>query len=121
MAATDNTFYVNWASGGDLHTTNVSSVSTNKFPYNSTTGNTELSSFLYLNIDPLSAGTWTLNVSANIQSLSANTTTLSGFGNVGGNVGENTQHYTGSFTFTVYPSTNDVEFYLQNDRLLSGN
>ena len=115
LSATDNNFYVNWASGGDLHTTNISSVSTDKFPYNSTTSNTELSSFLYLNIDPLSAGTWTLNVSANITSLSANTQGLSGFGNVGGNVGENTQHYTGSFTFTVYPSTNDVEFYLQNE------
>ncbi len=115
LSATDNNFYVNWASGGDLHTTNISSVSTDKFPYNSATSNTELSSFLYLNIDPLSAGTWTLNVSANITSLSANTQALSGFGNVGGNVGESTQHYTGSFTFTVYPSTNDAEFYLQNE------
>ena len=34
VTGTDNTFYVNWASGGHLHTSNVSSISTNKFPYN---------------------------------------------------------------------------------------
>ena len=111
----DNTFYVNWSSGGSSHTTNISSISTNKFPYNSTTGNTELSSFLYLNVDPLSAGTWTLNVSATINSLSAGTTSLSGYGGNLGNVGSDNQHFTGSYTFTVYPSTNDVEFYLQNE------
>ena len=115
VTGTDNTFYVNWASGGHLHTSNVSSISTNKFPYNTTTGNTELSSFLYLNIDPLSAGTWTLNVSAHIDSLDAGTTALSGFGNTGGCIGTGSQHYTGSYTFTVYPSTNDAEFYLQNE------
>ena len=115
VTGTDNTFYVNWTSGGDSHTSNISSVSTNKFPYNTTTENTELSSFLYLNIDPLSAGTWTLNVSAHIDSLDAGTTGLSGFGNTGGCVGTSDQHYTGSYTFTVYPSTNDVEFYLQNE------
>ena len=116
VTGTDNTFYVNWTSeSGDTHTSNISSVSTNKFPYNTTTGNTELSSFLYLNIDPLSAGTWTLNVSAHIDSLDAGTTGFSGFGNTGGCVGTGDQHYTGSYTFTVYPSTNDVEFYLQNE------
>lgn len=115
FSANDNTFHVNWSSGGDTHTANVSSVSTNKFPYNTSTGNTELSSFLYLNIDPLSAGTWTLNVSAHVQSLTAGTVGLSGFGNVGSNVGTGSAHYTGSHTFTVYPSTNDVEFYLQNE------
>ncbi len=115
FTTTDNTFHVNWSSGGDLHTANVSSISTNKFPYNTTTGNTELSSFLYLNIDPLSAGTWTLNVSAHIDSLEAGTGNLAGFGNVGSNVGTNSAHYTGSYTFTVYPSTNDVEFYLENE------
>ena len=111
----DNTFYVNWTSGSDSHTTNVSSISTNKFPYNSTTGNTELSSFLYVNVDPLSAGTWTLNVSATINSLSAGTGSLSGYGGNLGNVGSDNQHFTGSYTFTVYPSTNDTEFYLQNE------
>ena len=111
----DNTFYVNWSSGGDSHTTNISSISTNKFPYNTTTGNTELSSFLYVNVDPLSAGTWTLNVSATINSLSAGTGALSGYGGNLGNIGSDNQHFTGSYTFTVYPSTNDVEFYLQNE------
>tara|TARA_R100001129_G_scaffold97079_1_gene66213 strand:+ start:1578 stop:4004 length:2427 start_codon:yes stop_codon:yes gene_type:complete len=115
VTGTDNTFYVNWASGGHLHTSNVSSISTNKFPYNNSTSNTELSSFLYLNIDPLSAGTWTLNVSAHIDSLDAGTTAFSGFGNTGGCIGTGSQHYTGSYTFTVYPSTNDAEFYLQNE------
>tara|TARA_R100001015_G_C4630356_1_gene191916 strand:- start:37 stop:2475 length:2439 start_codon:yes stop_codon:yes gene_type:complete len=111
----DNTFNVSWVSGGDTHTSNISSLSTNKFPYNTTTGHTELSSYLYLNIDPLSAGTWSLNVSAAINSLSAGTGALSGFtGNIG-NVGDDFQHYTGSYTFTVYPSTNDVEFYLDNE------
>ena len=111
----DNTFYVNWSSGGDSHTTNISSISTNKFPYNTTTGNTELSSFLYVNVDPLSAGTWTLNVSATINSLSAGTGALAGYGSNLGNIGSDNQHFTGSYTFTVYPSTNDVEFYLQNE------
>ena len=115
VTGTDNTFYVNWASGGHLHTSNVSSISTNKFPYINSTSNTELSSFLYLNIDPLSAGTWTLNVSAHIDSLDAGTTALSGFSNTGGCIGTGSQHYTGSYTFTVYPSTNDAEFYLQNE------
>ena len=96
VTGTDNTFYVNWTSDGASHTSNISSVSTNKFPYNTTTGNTELSSFLYLNIDPLSAGTWTLNVSAHIESLDAGTIGFSGFGNTGGCVGTGNQHYTGS-------------------------
>jgi len=111
----DNTFYVNWTKGSTTLTSNISSISTNKFPYNPSTGNTELSSYLYLNIDPLSAGTWTLNVSATINSLSAGTGGLGGFGGNIGNVGEDVQHYTGSYTFTVYPSTNDVEFYTQNE------
>ncbi len=113
----DNTFNVSWVSGGDAHTSNISSISTNKFPYNATTGNTELSSFLYLNIDPLSAGTWSLNVSATINSLSAGTDSLSGYGGNLGNVGSDNQHFTGSYTFTVYPSTNDTEFYLQNEHI----
>mgnify|MGYP003147349512 CR=1 FL=1 len=110
----DYTFHAAWVSGNDTHTSNISSISTNKFPFNTTTGNTELSSYLYLNVDPLSSGTWNLNISANIPTLSASSA-LSGYGNIGGNVGEATEHYTGSFTFTVYPSTNDTVFYLQNE------
>ena len=113
----DNTFNVAWVSGADSHTSNISSISTNKFPFNPTTGNTELSSFLYLNVNPLSAGTWSLNISAAINSLSAGTGSLSGFGGNIGNVGTNVQHYTGSHTFTVYPSTNDVEFYIENENI----
>lgn len=111
----DNTFTVQWASGGDTHTSNISSISTNKFPYNIATSQTELSSFLYLNINPLSAGTWTLNVSASINSLSAGAASLSGYSGNLGNVGADNQHYTGSYTFTVYPSTNDTEIYIQNE------
>ena len=111
----DNTFFAAWVSGTDTHTSNISSISTNKFPFNTTTSNTELSSYLYLNIDPLSAGTWALNVSAAINSLSAGSTTLSGYSGNLGNTGSDNQHYTGSYTFTVYPSTNDVEFYLKNE------
>ena len=110
-----NTFHVNWTSGGDSYTSNISSISTNKFPYNHTTGNTELSSFLYLNIDPDTAGSWTLNVSCNVPSLSTATEGLDGYTSSIGNVGSNDQHFTGSYTFTVYPSTNDVKFYLQNE------
>ena len=72
---------------------------------------------MYLNIDPLSAGTWALNVSAAINSLSAGSTTLSGYSGNLGNTGSDNQHYTGSYTFTVYPSTNDVEFYLKNEEI----
>ena len=110
----DYTFHATWVSGSDTHTSNISSISTNKFPYNTTTGNTELSSYLYLNVDPLSSGTWSLNISANIPTLESSTA-LSGHGNVGANIGESTEHYTGSYTFTVYPSTNDTVFYLQNE------
>lgn len=110
----DYTFYANWTSGGDAHTSNISSISTNKFPYNTTTEKTELSSFLYTNINPLSAGTWTLNVSAKVDSLS---TVPDNVGNVGyGCVGSGTiRPLTGQYTFTVCPSTNDVEIYKINE------
>jgi len=118
----DYSFYSTWTSGGDSHTSNISSISTNKFPYNTTTENTELSSFLYLNVDPLSAGTWTLNVTGNVPGLSSQavagiTGGSVGNGNIGsGNVGEDATNYiTGSFTFTVMPSTNDVEVYKINE------
>jgi len=107
----DYTFYANWSSGGDAHTSNISSISTNKFPYNISTEKTELSSFLYVNVDPLSAGTWTLNVSAKVKAL----TTFppgeagSGLGEAGDTI------INSSYTFTIAPSTNDVEIYKVNE------
>ena len=121
----DYSFYSTWTSGGDLHTSVISSISTNKFPYNASTGNTELSSFLYLNVDPLSSGTWTLNVTGNVPGLSSQSS-LPDYGGCvgggcvgsigGGSVGDaSTNHITGSYTFTVLPSTNDVEVYKINE------
>jgi len=113
----DYSFYTTWASGGDLHTSVISSISTNKFPYNTSTNVTELSSFLYLNINPLSAGTWTLYITGNVPGLSSQNTI--GVGNVGyGNVGDaSTNYLTGAYTFTVLPSTNDVEVYKINESI----
>jgi len=121
----DYSFYSTWTSGGDLHTSVISSISTNKFPYNASTGNTELSSFLYLNVDPLSSGTWTLNVTGNVPGLSSQSS-LPDYGGCvgsgcvgsiggGGGGGASTNHITGSYTFTVLPSTNDVEVYKINE------
>ena len=115
----DYSFYTTWSSGGDLHTSVISSISTNKFPYNTSTNATELSSFLYLNINPLSAGTWTLNVTGNVPGLSSQNIGSGniGIGNVGyGNTGDaSTNYLTGAYTFTVLPSTNDVEVYKINE------
>ena len=120
----DYTFYANWTSGGDVYTANISSISTNKFPYNTATEKTELSSFLYTNIDPLSAGTWTLNVSAKINSLSTYptgygeniATGVAGYGQEGSGLGEvDTTIINNSYTFTIAPSTNDVEIYKVNE------
>ena len=117
----DYSFYSTWASGGDLHTSNISSISTNKFPYNTSTGNTELSSFLYLNVDPLSSGTWTLNVTGNVPGVSTQNAFGGsiGGGNIGsGNTGDaSTNYITGSYTFTILPSTNDVEVYKINEHI----
>ena len=117
----DYSFYSTWASGGDLHTSNISSISTNKFPYNTSTGNTELSSFLYLNVDPLSSGTWNLNVTGNVPGVSTQNAFGGsiGGGNIGsGNTGDaSTNYITGSYTFTILPSTNDVEVYKINEHI----
>ena len=127
---TDYTFRSTWVSGSNTISTNISSIKTDKFPYNTTTSNTELSSFVYLNIDPLSAGTWTLNVTGRVPGLSSSS--LSGFGKsiaygtgcVGeGCVGEgcvgigtlSANLIVGSYTFTVSPSTNDTEIYKINE------
>ena len=121
----DYSFYTTWSSGGDLHTSVISSISTNKFPYNTSASSTDLSSFLYVNVDPLSAGTWSLNITGNVPGLSSQST-LSGYGgcigsgNTGnaGNTGQAITNYiTGSYTFTVLPSTNDVEVYKINEHI----
>ncbi len=101
---TDNyIFYVDWTSGDTTHTSNISSISTNKFPYNSTTGKTELSSFLYTNVDPISTGTWTLNITGKIDSLQTQPDT------------SGSKMLTGAYSFTISPSTNDVEIYKINE------
>ena len=69
---------------GSSTTSNISSLSTNKFPYDSTANSTSLSSFLYLNIDPENSGTYTLVVSARVPSLSSVPTFTSESGGVSG-------------------------------------
>ena len=127
--SSDHTFYLNWVSGDTTVTSNISSISTNKFPYNTTTEKTELSSFVYTNIDPLSSGTWTLNITGRVDSLSTQQAVSLYSGSVGeGCVGEgcvgigttgsgidSTNSITGSYTFTISPSTNDVEIYKINE------
>ncbi len=115
---------VNWSSGGDSYSSLVSSISTNKFPYNTSLSATSLSSFLYLNIDPLSAGSWTLSVSARFPEISAQGG-LSGYGGsvgtgnaggcVGAGLGSDFAVMSGSYTFTVNPSTNSTEIYKINE------
>lgn len=110
----DYSFVVNWVSGNTTLTSNISSISTVHFPYNTTTNNSELSSFLYLNITPPSTGTWTLNVTARVDSLTASYGEKN-YNNyvVLNNAGE--ECFTGSKTFTVLPSTNETELYKINE------
>ena len=129
--AQDNSFYVEWSDGTDTHTSVISSLSTKNFGYDTaaagpggTTGASEISSFAYLNIDPLSAGTWTLNVTGRVDSFTTLSTSAYGntidydnsgpYGNVSIGVA-GAKLITGSYTFTVAPSTNDVELYKKNE------
>ncbi len=136
----DNQFYLEWTDGTTTTTSNISSISTNKFPYDTSTSKTNLSSFLYTNITPQEAGTWTLNITGRLDSFTS-TQSVSGFGEVidydgtgplgpvaltashgdvgSGNLGAGNAG-TGnvieaSYTFTVLPSTNDVEVYKTNE------
>jgi len=120
-----NQFFVEWVSGATTSTSNISSLSTTSLPYNLTTEKTELSSFLYLNIDPVDSGTWTLNVTgrqnnfSSLSSLSAYGQTIDydstgPYGSVSLGV-KGTNIITGSYTFTISPSTNDVEIYKINE------
>ena len=118
---------VNWGSGGHTHNTYVSSISTNKFPYNNTLSATSLSSFLYLNIDPLSAGNFNLAVSAAFPELSTQNYlssygagnvgigTTSGYGNVGAGLGTLNNVISSGYTFVIAPSTNTKEIYKINE------
>tara|TARA_R110002051_G_scaffold305018_3_gene374700 strand:- start:1491 stop:4175 length:2685 start_codon:yes stop_codon:yes gene_type:complete len=125
-------FYADWSDGSTTITSNISSVSTASLPFNITSNATELSSFLYLNIDPLEAGTWTLNITGRLDSFVSNPATSIGeiidhdpdgpLGPVSIGVGVTVPPgvvvnnlITGSYTFTVFPSTNDTEVYKINE------
>jgi len=125
-------FYYNWSDGNTTTTSNISSVSTTNLPFNTTSNATELSSFLYLNIDPLEAGTWTLNITGRLDSFVSNPATSIGeiidydpdgpLGPVSVGIGVTVPPgvvvnnlITGSYTFTVFPSTNDTEIYKINE------
>ncbi len=127
IVSSPRAFGFEWVSGGRTLTSNISSLSTPYFPFNASNSPTatELSSFAYINIDPVSAGTWSLNVTGRIDSLAVNpasaaqgqTLDYDPDGPLGpvsiGVAGNNL--ITGSYTFTVYPSTNDVEIYKINE------
>jgi len=125
-------FYYNWSDGNTTTTSNISSLCTTNLPFNTVSNKTELSSFLYLNIDPLSAGTWTLNITGRLDSFVNNPDTSVGqiidhdpdgpLGPVSIGIGSTVPPgvvvhnlIIGSYTFTVFPSTNDVEIYKINE------
>ncbi len=118
-------FYADWTDGNITTTSNISSLCTTNLPFNTVSNKTELSSFLYLNIDPLSAGTWTLNVSGRLDSFINSADPARGqiidhdpdgpLGPVSIGTDSNLNLITGSYTFTVFPSTNDVEIYKINE------
>jgi len=125
-------FYANWSDGTTTTTSNISSLCTTNLPFNTTSNKTELSSFLYLNIDPLSAGTWTLNITGRLDSFINNPAIAVGqiidydpdgpLGPVSIGIGATVPPgviaynlITGSYTFTVFPSTNDAEIYKINE------
>ena len=118
-------FYYDWSDGSSTITSNISSLRNTNLPFNTTSNTTQLSSFLYLNIDPLSAGTWTLNISGRADSFINSPATTIGqtidydptgpLGPVSIGTDSNLNLITGSYTFTVLPSTNDVEVYKINE------
>jgi hypothetical protein len=125
----DRQFAYEWSDGTTTTTSNISSLCTEYFPYDGT--DTALSSFAYLNINPLSAGTWTLSITGRLASYTSNTA-VSAYGTttdydpdgplgpVTIGVDEDTAAgganlIMGSYTFTVFPSTNDVEIYKINE------
>ena len=126
----DRQFAYEWTDGTTTTTSNISSLCTEYFPYDNV--HTALSSFAYLNINPVSAGTWTLGITGRLDSFSSKTAGLTAFGNTvdydsDGPLGPVTLGVDagtavggdgliiGSYTFTVFPSTNDVEIYKINE------
>jgi len=126
----DRQFAYEWSDGTTTTTSNISSLCTEYFPYDGT--DTALSSFAYFNIDPVSAGTWSLNITGRLDSFASETAGLSALmkttdydpsgplGPVTLGVPESTATggaalIMGSYTFTVFPSTNDVEVYKVNE------
>lgn len=126
--AQDRQFAYEWTDGTTTTTSNISSLCTEYFPYDGS--DTALSSFAYLNINPVSAGTWTLGITGRLDSFDSATAGLSALGatidydgdgplgpvtlGVDGAVGGD-KLIIGSYTFTVFPSTNDVEVYKINE------
>ncbi len=126
--AQDRQFAYEWTDGTTTTTSNISSLCTEYFPYDGV--HTALSSFAYLNINPVSAGTWTLGITGRLDSFDSATAGLSALGatidydgdgplgpvtlGVDGSVGGD-KLIIGSYTFTVFPSTNDVEVYKINE------
>jgi len=125
----DLQFAYEWSDGSTTTTSNISSLCTEYFPYDGS--DTALSSFAYFNIDPVSAGTWSLNITGRLDSYGS-TTALSAYGTtidydpdgplgpVTVGVDEDTAAgganlIMGSYTFTVFPSTNDAEIYKINE------
>ena len=129
--AQDRMLAYQWTDGTTTLNSYVSSLCTEYFPYD--TSATSLSNFVYLNIDPVSAGTWTLNITGRLDSFDLGSSkALSAFGKTidydpNGPLGAISLGIprtgvsgfetliTGSYTFTVYPSTNDVELYKLNE------
>jgi len=128
--AQDRQFAYEWTDGTTTTTTNISSLCTEYFPFDGS--ETALSSFAYLNINPVSAGTWTLGITGRLDSFAAKTAGLSALGKTidydpNGPLGPVTLGVPestatggnalimGSYTFTVLPSTNDVEIYKINE------
>ena len=121
--AVDRQFAYEWSDGTTTTTSNISSLCTEYFPYDNV--HTALSSFAYLNINPVSAGTWSLNITGRLDSFTVNpasaaqgnTLDYDPDGPLGpvsiGVAGNNL--ITGSYTFTVFPSTNDAEIYKINE------
>jgi hypothetical protein len=122
--AQDRQFAYEWSDGTNTITSNISSLSTAYFPYNGS--ETTLSSFAYLNINPVSAGTWSLNITGSLDSLATTSPATNTYGltidyDPNGPLGpvslgvKGSNLITGSYTFTVFPSTNDVEIYKINE------
>ena len=119
-----------WTDGTTTSTSNISSLCTEYFPYDGTV--TALSSYAYFNITPLESGTWTLNITGRLDSFDSVTAGLTSLGKTidydsDGPLGPVTigtssgtaiggdKLIMGSYTFTVFPSTNDVEVYKVNE------